>query len=121
MPSPTSITRSRKTVLALAVTAMAATGLAFPQTALAGSSGQRIQFCSSAGKPGYATAGGNDHNGNHQNGESWQFGSNGCVTDTRRWWQGQVRINWLWSDLTSRTTYCQVPKSQASDVFTCWD
>ena len=48
-------------------------------------------------------------------------GAPGCVTDTARWWQGQVRINWLWDDGTTRTTSCQVPRSQAGDVFTCGD
>ncbi|BBC35344.1 hypothetical protein SGFS_066380 [Streptomyces graminofaciens] len=118
MPSPTT-PHGRKAILVLTVAAMAAAGLAFPQTALAGSSGQRIQFCSSAGKAGYATADGNDHNGKPAIGRYWRFGSNGCVTDTEGWWQGRVRINWLMDDASSRTTYCDVPKSQAGDVFTC--
>ncbi|QYX78459.1 hypothetical protein [Streptomyces akebiae] len=121
LTTPRTTPRRRTAVLALTVTAVAVAGLAFPQTALAGGSGQRVQFCSSAGQAGYATADGNDHNGNFAIGEYWRFGRNGCVTDTARWWQGQVRINWILDDGTSRTTSCQVPKSQASDVFTCRD
>ena len=101
-----------------AVSAIAATGLAVQQTAMAGTNGQRIRLCTSDTTLGLNKV---DIKGNNQDGRYTEqtvdvdlnnLDNFGCVQGGDWWWMGAVNLTWHYSFITTQHPY-------ASYVTTC--
>jgi hypothetical protein len=121
--------RVRKPVITavVAASAIAATGLAVQQTAMASTNGQHIQLCTVDMSRGLYKV---DIKGNNQNGEYVEatrdvgvndLSSGGCTGPDGWWWKGKVNITWQYVSHASVTTTCDVPEYWTWDAYPCSD
>ncbi|MGH3874280.1 MAG: hypothetical protein ACRDSR_22735 [Pseudonocardiaceae bacterium] len=86
-------------------------------TASAGTNGQQVNYYSHYS---YAqcTTGTNQNGADIRNCTQLRIGSN---PDQGYWWVGPVSITWYHPDHSHGTSTCDVPASQDSDFFTCYE
>jgi hypothetical protein len=125
-PMPVKRLQARKPVIAaiIATGTIASTGLAVQQTAMAGTNGQHITFCTNYDAQSV------EARGRNQDGavEILMFdlranrGQNGCAPyDPNVWWKGLVHLTWHTDYDMPMETDCFVPEVNDTDFVMCAD
>jgi hypothetical protein len=112
--------RLRKSIIAAIAIggAISATGFAVQQTAMAGTNGQQITFCSSYEAKSTEVSGLNQDGDPVTIAFDISYGrpaANGCYPSPENWWKGLIKIKWNFEGGKYSTTYCYVPLIVPSD------
>ncbi|HEY6795940.1 MAG TPA: hypothetical protein VI248_14785 [Kineosporiaceae bacterium] len=119
-----SLPAGKSVIAALAAAgAIAATGLAVQQNAVAATNGQSIEFCTNADARWVKASGKNPDGVDIALTVNMMANrdSRGCVPyDPNVRWKGQVHLTWT-SEIERNETDCHVPVESEKDFVTCFD